>query len=63
MKVKAVEANKFLQCWHSDGYKSQRLGQAFCNEFNISHSIMETKLFYLEDKKAAIELIFEHFVE
>jgi hypothetical protein len=51
--------NEFWSKWHSDGFKDQRLGQAFCNHFKPNIMELEiTKLngpdlFYQPDEKIA----------
>lgn len=63
IKVSPLDANNFIQHFHAGKFGAQRLGQAFCNEFKLPNSILEGKLFFEYDKKAAIDLIFENFVE
>jgi hypothetical protein len=63
VKVPMMDANSFVTRFYNGTYWPQRLGQAFCNEFNVPSSDLEGKLFFTQDNLEAIDLIFEHFVE
>jgi len=51
------EIGDFLKRYHDPKHvKNQRLGQAFCNEFNIQ----DHKLFYEKDDYSAIQYIWQN---
>ena len=50
---------EFLKRYFLGVYPYQRLGQAFCNKFNIQDS----ELFYCESDKVAQQIILDKYVE
>ena len=51
--------NDFMVSFYKERIKGYRLGQAFCNTFDITDSV----LFYEEDDEVAIEYIYQHHVK
>jgi hypothetical protein len=58
MKIK--ELSTFLiKYFHSEDFKDQRLGQAICNNFNITDS----DIFYEKDEATAISKVYAKYIQ
>ncbi len=57
--VSIAEYNRFYHEWATQTPKTQRLGQTFCNKFNIT----DPELFYETNFGAAIQRILTKYVK
>lgn len=60
-KLYHYEITDFINDYYADkldGYRGQRLGQAFMNRFNIRPDF---ELFYEEDDEKSQAIVFEHY--
>lgn len=66
-KVTSTEFINFLTSYFNgwEGFKNQRLGQAFYNTFGphyLAGNVLDNTLFYEEDNAKAINIITTHYV-
>ena len=57
-RVSLIEYARFLEAYWLDGeYKNQRIGQYFCNRFDVTDDL----LFYETEHDKALDRIIEHY--
>lgn len=62
-KVKVQNYTMFAAAFAGGQFRGQRLGQAFINKFYDNTDLVDSKLFYEENKEKAVALIFTNYIE